>query len=287
MENKIKDKEKWISDHIDSQDSMVGTRTRSVWENNKLVDKEITTTQEEVDKYKEYMRKLFLSLDELGGNIKDNKLNEKIKPEWEIEPDELHFVDEKTGYKCVIWRHPELGNLNGYVILPKDTKLYKLYKESDEYWFYNSPILVNNIKVHGDIKVHGGLTYSGDCLPYLKGEFALGFDCGHGFDLIPYLDYGRSSSDLSNATYKNIEYVKKECSKLASQLYELNEEIMSEKTREPLKYNGNIQKRFKVILSCVMDDRGSNIVFDLTTKEGLESLAPYVESVVIDDLTYK
>jgi hypothetical protein len=142
-------------------------------------------------------------------------MSEEIKPEWEIEPDELHFVDEKTGYKCVIWRHHELGNLNGYVIFPKDSKLYKLYKDSNYNYFYDNPIFVNNIRVHG-------LIFRGDCLPYLEGEFALGFDCGYHSDIVPYIDYRRSSSDLSNVTYKNIEYVKKECTKLASQLYELN-----------------------------------------------------------------
>ena len=35
--------------------------------------------------------------------------------EWINEPDYLMWIDEDTGYKCEIKRHPQLGHLCGYV----------------------------------------------------------------------------------------------------------------------------------------------------------------------------
>jgi len=60
--------------------------------------------------------------------------------EWMDEPDRQEF--EHAGLKCLILRHPELKQLNGYVALPKGHPCYgKGY---------------DNI----DVEVHGGLTFS-------------------------------------------------------------------------------------------------------------------------------
>lgn len=122
---------------------------------------------------------------------------------WETEPDFLEFIDEDTGYKCFIQRHPELKHLCGYVELPKEHKLYGSFSEEE------------------DFKVHGGVTYTGKRefeQPNYIADYVLGFDCGHDGDLVPYL---YNCNPLIGGSYKDIEYVTNECKNLAKQLKEL------------------------------------------------------------------
>jgi hypothetical protein len=108
-------------------------------------------------------------------------LNIYKKP-WETEPDFLEFVDESTGYRCFIQRHPELKHLCGYVELPEK---HKLYGETN----VDNKSLLN-------LDVHGGVTYanakrikSHEKRPNLfideYTSFVVGFDCGHAGDLVP------------------------------------------------------------------------------------------------------
>jgi hypothetical protein len=156
-----------------------------------------------------------------------------IEQEWRNEPNELEF--EYKGYKCLILRGP-VGALNGYVFIPDGHKLYgKLY----------------NDQMNENFDVHGGLTYSGN----LKGQdkWAIGFDCAHLGDIAPlsldrewfYKDKLDKATDEEKDkasqifdaleilykiyptscntnidTYKNIDFVKKECEKLVDQLVE-------------------------------------------------------------------
>lgn len=134
-------------------------------------------------------------------------MSDNEKP-WLNEPDSLRFIDELTGLECYIWRHPALGSLNGYVIIPKNNKLYGIY-DGDE--------ILNNIEVHG------GITFSG--IRKEIDEYAIGFDCSHAGDLSP-----KMSSDILaylGDTYKDIEFVKAECRSLAKQLFELSKEYQS------------------------------------------------------------
>lgn len=159
-------------------------------------------------------------------------MSKKEQLPWENEPDELRFTDEATGLECYICRHSEIGHLNGYVIIPKDNVLYGA-----------------NLFDNPDIKVHGGVTFSGimpinDFIlewhantitmqeviygPNIN-EYCIGFDCAHYNDLIPDDPYNKTFHpniiDNINAhfprTYKDIEYVKAECLKLAKQLHDL------------------------------------------------------------------
>jgi hypothetical protein len=151
-------------------------------------------------------------------------VNYKVNP-WETEPDFLEFVDESTGYRCFVQRHPELKHLCGYVELPKEHKLYgKDYQ--------------NNEETFNKINVHGGVTYTGkknfsyslikNCLNKNSLEicftvdFVVGFDCAHAGDYSPYfLPWRDMNQVMWDETYKNIEYVTNECKKLAEQLKEL------------------------------------------------------------------
>ena len=105
--------------------------------------------------------------------------------EWQAEPDLVIWVDEDTGLLC------EIGGT--------------------------------------DFDCHGGVTYNGECedeiillirsLGFNIPKYLIGFDCAHAGDLSPYslIIYKDHQRD-SYATYKNIEYVKAECIKLAKQL---------------------------------------------------------------------
>lgn len=111
---------------------------------------------------------------------------------WDNEPDRLEF--ESHGLPCVIQRTKTVGTLCGYVGIPVGNLF------GDDY---------DNVKVD----VHGGLTYSGYGPGEGRSTWWFGFDCAHYGDLMPKFDitdeYG---------TYRDIEYVKAECIKLAAQL---------------------------------------------------------------------
>jgi hypothetical protein len=78
--------------------------------------------------------------------------------------------------------------------------------------------------------VHGGLTYSDHCQGGIchvpdPGEpdniWWLGFDCGHGGDLIPAYRSITATRGLFNGTYRNVDYVRAQCESLAEQLVEV------------------------------------------------------------------
>lgn len=144
-------------------------------------------------------------------------INPKTNP-WESEPDVLEFVDESTGYRCFIQRHPELKHLCGYVELPEKHKLYGETNVDNDFFL--------------NLEVHGGVTYAKGkrfediyrAVPVFIDEYVpyvVGFDCGHVGDLSPYFLTRGMSQALPYETYKDIDYVTNECKNLAKQLKEL------------------------------------------------------------------
>jgi len=161
-----------------------------------------------------------------------------MKQRWETEPDLVVFYHR--GFKCIIFRHPHFGNLNGYLGVPKGHPWHRK----------------NHDHVEG-ASVHGGLTYSAGCASgkYPSGppracfdthkrrpgdreadtdehkskacdNWFLGFDTCHAGDHSPYIasllttPAGkkvaariRRPSDV----YRDIEYVTKELKRLAEQ----------------------------------------------------------------------
>lgn len=99
--------------------------------------------------------------------------------EWDDEPDFLEWVDEETGLQCEIKRHRD-GHLCGYV--------FAYHKDTDD-----------------DLKVHGTVTFY---------QEKFGFACAQACDLVP----ASSSWWPEEESYKNIEFVKNECRKLALQI---------------------------------------------------------------------
>ncbi len=130
---------------------------------------------------------------------------------WKDEPDRVEF--EAFGFPALIVRGP-VGAPCGYVAVPPGHPWYD--QGYDDV----------------DVRVHGGLTYSGRCAGHIchvpkPGEpddvYWLGFDCGHSGDLSPkFLELMKSSgiaplTGMYAETYKDVEYVRGEVMKLARQ----------------------------------------------------------------------
>lgn len=120
---------------------------------------------------------------------------------WEQEPDS--FEAELCGFTIRLRRNTELGTWCGYVIIPEDHPWHGLtYADLT------------------DVSVHGGVTYSGE--EVFHQEWAVGFDCGHAFDLVPLLvseKYQGSPLESAVGTYRNMEYALDEARHLAEQAH--------------------------------------------------------------------
>ena len=168
---------------------------------------------------------------------------------WHDEPDELRWKDEATGLPCIILRGPG-GSLCGYVGVSKRHHFYKRsYDDKAEVPFLLAINLLNisgydcdvyrqvavdgTLSIESLISVHGGLTYGGGTLTDKpRGYWWLGFDCGHAGDLMPYLNALRDGAHLqiSDEIYRDIDYVKNECAKLAWQFGFIDEWMKGRKS---------------------------------------------------------
>ena len=140
--------------------------------------------------------------------ITTNKYNKTEWPEgkWKHEPDVIEWEDEETGYPCLIVRHPRIGHLCGYVAVPKKHPCFGL-DDSDK-------------RLH-EIAVHGGVTFTGERIKYspIKNVWWIGFDCAHLDDACPTTDdFDMKTGLFKDGTYKDMNYVTKECGDLAKQL---------------------------------------------------------------------
>lgn len=139
----------------------------------------------------------------------------KCPEELEIYGDEPDLLTgEAHGYIIEIKRHPTLGHLCGYIDVPNDHPWAKCKQ-------YDVPA-----------KVHGGITFG----PHAKVDescFRIGFDCAHYLDYSPgmlrYKQYGLGTK-IGKETYKNMEFVMRECEKLAAQAKEATKEPQCKST---------------------------------------------------------
>jgi hypothetical protein len=153
-------------------------------------------------------------------------INEEIKKKIREERNMKFFF--KEGYMLVLlrphfayhyaWNEDKslIFHLNGYVGVPKGHKLYK--KD------YNNKLL-------DDIRIHGGLTYSG----WLMGDktyWFFGFDTAHYNDLCMDCSYLPSLKG-DTATYKDEKYVMGEVKSLLKQITAKKEE-----KKEVINHNG-------------------------------------------------
>lgn len=139
--------------------------------------------------------------------------------EWDGEPDKVQWKDPATGIDCLAKRNYLLGHWCGYVGVAPTHPWHGKYSDSM------------------DVDVHGGLTYARECEegdPELTvchipapGEpehlWWLGFDCAHCNDYSPEnAARGRSKGCPwtigPDEKYRTLDYVRRQCAKLAAQI---------------------------------------------------------------------
>ncbi len=157
----------------------------------------------------------------------DDKIKRWGEGPWCTEPDKVQWVDEQTNLDCLIVRN-RVGALCGYVGVPPEHPLHGRD--------YNSVYsLINGLDVHGGLTFSGGCQETNDpsrgiCHVPLDGRpdhvWWFGFDCAHLYDFVPQMsvfdappDNGRPRVNfLHEGTYRDLDYVKRECTQLARQL---------------------------------------------------------------------
>jgi hypothetical protein len=120
---------------------------------------------------------------------------------WDDEPDEQRWSDEVTGLRCFARRNPDLGVWSGYVGVPPRHPLFRTDREEE--------------RVQG-LAVHGGVNFGGHWKGDDKGLWWFGFDCAHAMDYLPAFP---NLNDRAN--YRTLEYVHRQCLRLAAQLHGL------------------------------------------------------------------
>ena len=140
---------------------------------------------------------------------------------WDQEDDKYEWINEATGYPCIIVRN-QMHAFCGYVGIPKNHALAgKSYSEIED----------------AGIDVHGGVTYSGEGGVRISIDpsfgfdpdsiYWVGFDCLHAFDLVPsmqammkrHLPAFKPEDKLYKDVYRTAEYTMEQTDSLAVQLY--------------------------------------------------------------------
>ena len=161
---------------------------------------------------------------------------------WQDEEDAVHWTDDATGYACMVLRGP-VGSLCGHVGVPAEHRFHgasynTVIPETDatraalERPIGNmGPMTIFTASLAGEgsirldvlFDVHGSLTYSGKRLDGVEDDrHWFGFDCGHSGDLSPQLSAtmrGLGMDRDRGDEYRTMDYVRAECTKLATQLH--------------------------------------------------------------------
>lgn len=159
---------------------------------------------------------------------------------WDGEVDYLAWEDPETRYSCAIIRSGWSGHLCGYVQVPESHRLRGVGHNEPQVqvpagWMNRKVnvaqdigylnLLCAAVKSSEDwslasldllLYCHGGLTYGSG-----NGNGWLGFDCAHAGDLSP----GLTRENLKHSwhkddVYRDISFVRAECSRLARQIWE-------------------------------------------------------------------
>lgn len=126
---------------------------------------------------------------------------------WKDEPDKVQWEDHATGLPCIAKRN-EFGAWCGYVGVTDNHDYFHMGFDDDL-----------------GLDVHGGLTYADVCqsgdpehgICHIPGPgepdlvWWFGFDCAHSQDFVPGMG-------IPFGQYRDLEYVKQQCTKLAQQL---------------------------------------------------------------------
>lgn len=129
------------------------------------------------------------------------KILEKIKQEGDYKK----FTHK--GLLCEIVRNGDMGNLCGYVYIPKYSKLC-------------------NFEEHElPVRPHGGVTFTS----MTDDGFKVGFDCAHSGDLVPrmvMLERKIGMSPLGGQDiYRDMKYVEKEVRQMADDIFDADSTI--------------------------------------------------------------
>lgn len=175
---------------------------------------------------------------------------------WAGEPNYLIWTDEESGYLCLLRRRPsgdaipkdsELAGYNliylcGYVLIPNDHRAasydFSDYSEESIDWDVHGGVTFDNketilvpasfpdgdciwaFAVSEDTKHKYILTEEAQkCTKELASGMLIGFDCGHSGDIASLNDLKRNAILPWAVSYKNIDFVKNECTKLAKHLH--------------------------------------------------------------------
>lgn len=155
---------------------------------------------------------------------------------WKDEPDRVFWIDKKTGYPCIALRQGIGGHFCGYVAVGENHFLYE-----KSYW--NEDLFGDGTSLCDIVDVHGGLTYSNPCTEKEKDRVChdspdkawwFGFDCMHVGDVRPTdshlydikndLKYYCGNNLNYPDVYRDLNFVKSECTKLASFLKKIGDE---------------------------------------------------------------
>ena len=142
----------------------------------------------------------------------------------------IEKVFESNGYKCVVVITP-MGHRCGYVGVNASHPLYLVLYDEE---------IHKGLTLESEINVHGGLTFSGNRLIDLMNVddtlWYFGFDCAHCCDIPDFdaalntfkdndiivrrLKFNKSlwEEHKTGEAIRTLEYVEKECIKLAEQL---------------------------------------------------------------------
>lgn len=149
---------------------------------------------------------------------------------WMSEPDRVWYLDDETGFYCLIYRHHHLGCLSGYIGIPKGHP-----------WHYQ------NLAQLSYLNVHGGITYAEnngfnmnsyyslqhkfvgpliETHSNLDGKLVLepslwlvGFDTCHFMDLVPaFANMPKMTRQVQD--YKDVSYMEDELKSLCKQALE-------------------------------------------------------------------
>lgn len=154
---------------------------------------------------------------------------------WKLEPDKMLWIDEETGFECLIRRVREISHLCGYVGVTKEHILYGVSLLQ----FRRDKLLTSYFDVHGSITMaYPGKHFSEEPGPddklgraFIDGLtmptdiWWIGMDFVQNDDIIPIISDDPSDNN-GERIYRDIGYVTKEVTKLAFLLKKFQEEIV-------------------------------------------------------------
>jgi hypothetical protein len=167
---------------------------------------------------------------------------------WKLEPDKMLWIDEDTGYECLIKRIRNISHLCGYVGITKEHPLYK----TSLLQFRRDDTLIKYFDVHGMITMsYPGKLFSEepgpdhklgrtffDNMPNPNEIWWIGMDFVQNEDIIPIISDDVNDNN-GERIYRDIGYVTKEVTKLALLLHRFETEynagnIKFEKLNHPI-----------------------------------------------------